>query len=410
MVLMAHPPMPLESASPRSRAHLQPTKDSRLNTRPARLFVALSTVLALAACQKAGGGDNAPGFAVGDSVSGEITSSSRLNYNDGSHHQGYKVTLKSGQAVALELGGSLNGQLSVFDGQNLLATAASRHDGEGEVADGVSLAFRAPRDGTYLVVVNSAGADAFGPFKLKSSAVVPYDGKPLGAGSEATDWLMGDRQSYTLKIDKAGIYTISMDSSALDAHLHLTGNNVDVEDDDGGGNLNARIRAYLEPGDYGIDAAALSGGTGSFKLRVGLTPVDKDMVTRDGSALRIGQPTQAMIDSRGRRSFVLDLDSPRHLQLDAVADGFDSVLHVTGPGVDVEDDDGGNGTNARLTLHLDPGRYTVAVTSFGNQQGVFALETTDLGADMAPPANSNRKDAASEAADAAADAAAVEAQ
>lgn len=385
----------------------QPIKDSRLNTRPTRLFAALSLTLALAACQKLGGGgggdgDTAPSLAVGDSVSGEITSSSRLNYNDGSRHQGYRVTLKSGQAVALELGGALDGQLSVFDGQSLLASASSRgYEGEAGTSE-VSLAFKAPKDGTYLVAVNSAGADAFGPFKLKSSQVTPYDGKPLGAGSEAIDWLMGDKQDYTLKVDKAGIYTIAMESGALDAYLHLSGHGIDIEDDDGGGNLNARIRAYLEPGDYTIGTSSLNSSTGAFKLKVALTPVDKDLIIRDGSALVIGRTAQGMVDSRGRRSFVLDLDAACHLQFDAIADNFDSVLRISGPGIDAEDDDGGNGTNARLVLQLGPGRYTVTVSSFGSQQGVFELETTDLGDEPATPANSNRKDAAEAATEAAA--------
>ncbi len=385
----------------------QPIKDSRLNTRPTRLFAALSLTLALAACQKLGSGgggdgDTAPSLAVGDSVSGEITSSSRLNYNDGSRHQGYRVTLKSGQAVALELGGALDGQLSVFDGQSLLASASSRgYEGEAGTSE-VSLAFKAPKDGTYLVAVNSAGADAFGPFKLKSSQVTPYDGKPLGAGSEAIDWLMGDKQDYTLKVDKAGIYTIAMESGALDAYLHLSGHGIDIEDDDGGGNLNARIRAYLEPGDYTIGTSSLNGSTGAFKLKVALTPVDKDLIIRDGSALVIGRTAQGMVDSRGRRSFVLDLHAARHLQFDAIADNFDSVLRISGPGIDAEDDDGGNGTNARLVLQLGPGRYTVTVSSFGSQQGVFELETTDLGDEPATPANSNRKDAAEAATEAAA--------
>ncbi len=385
----------------------QPIKDSRLNTRPTRLFAAFSLTLALAACQKLGSGgggdgDTAPSLAVGDSVSGEITSSSRLNYNDGSRHQGYRVTLKSGQAVALELGGALDGQLSVFDGQSLLASASSRgYEGEAGTSE-VSLAFKAPKDGTYLVAVNSAGADAFGPFKLKSSQVTPYDGKPLGAGSEAIDWLMGDKQDYTLKVDKAGIYTIAMESGALDAYLHLSGHGIDIEDDDGGGNLNARIRAYLEPGDYTIGTSSLNGSTGAFKLKVALTPVDKDLIIRDGSALVIGRTAQGMVDSRGRRSFVLDLDAARHLQFDAIADNFDSVLRISGPGIDAEDDDGGNGTNARLVLQLGPGRYTVTVSSFGSQQGVFELETTDLGDEPATPANSNRKDAAEAATEAAA--------
>lgn len=385
----------------------QPIKDSRLNTRPTRLFAAFSLTLALAACQKLGSGgggdgDTAPSLAVGDSVSGEITSSSRLNYNDGSRHQGYRVTLKSGQAVALELGGALDGQLSVFDGQSLLASASSRgYEGEAGTSE-VSLAFKAPKDGTYLVAVNSAGADAFGPFKLKSSQVTPYDGKPLGAGSEAIDWLMGDKQDYTLKVDKAGIYTIAMESGALDAYLHLSGHGIDIEDDDGGGNLNARIRAYLEPGDYTIGTSSLNGSTGAFKLKVALTPVDKDLIIRDGSALVIGRTAQGMVDSRGRRSFVLDLDAARHLQFDAIADNFDSVLRISGPGIDAEDDDGGNGTNARLVLQLGPGRYTVTVSSFGSQQGVFELETTDLGDEPTTPANSNRKDAAEAATEAAA--------
>ena len=380
-------------------------KDLSLNASHARLFTAIAMTLALTACQKLGGiaasgGDKAQNLTVGETVSGEITSSSTLNYNDGSRHQGYKVTMKSGEAVSLELGGSLSGQLAVFDGQNMIANASSSGMSEGDsTGSSVNLAFRAPKDGSYLVAVNSASADAFGPFKLKAAKVVPYDGKPLGADSEATDWLMGDKQEYKLKIDKAGLYAVTLESSAFDAYLHLNGRNVELEDDDNGGNLNARIRTYLEPGEYTIAASSVNGNTGSFKLNVKLTPTENGLVTRDGTALTIGQTAQSMMDSRGRRTFVLNLDAPKHIQFDAIADGFDSVLKITGPGVDEENDDGGNGTNAQLTLDLRAGRYIVAVTSLGSQQGVFELETTDLGGgDVAAPANSNRKDAAEEAA------------
>lgn len=382
-------------------------KDLRLNTRSTRLFAAISLTLALAGCQKLGGaaaGDSAPALAVGETVSGEITSSSRLNYNDGTRHQGYKMTLKNGEAVALELGGALNGQLAVFEGQNMIANAGSGYEGEGEGASGsVSLAFRAPKDGTYLVAVNSASSDNFGPFKLKTATVVPYDGKPLVPNSSATDWLVDSgKQEYKLKVDKAGLYAITMESSAFDSYLRLNGRNVEVEDDDNGGQLNARIRAYLEPGEYTIAASSLNGSTGSFKLGVSLTPTDQALITRDGTPLTIGRTAQSMMDSRGRRTFTLDLASARHIQFDAIADGFDSMLRITGPGVEAEDDDGGNGTNARLSLPLGPGRYTVAVSGFGNQQGVFELETTDMGSSTAAPANSNHKDAAVEAAAAAA--------
>ena len=98
-----------------------------------------------------------------------------------------------------------------------------------------------------------------------------------------------------------------------------------------------------------------------------------------------------MIDSRGRRSFVLNLDEARRIQFDAIASDFDSKLHITGPGVEAEDDDGGNGLNARLLLPLGPGRYIVEVSSMGSSQGMFELETTDMGGNVGSTANGNRK-------------------
>lgn len=383
----------------------------RLNTHPSRIFSAVALTLALTACHKLGAAinsDRTPSLDIGKAVSGEITSSSRLNHNDGTRHQAYSITLKNGEAVSLELDGSLNGQLAVFDGQSLVARAVSDDTGETEAASGsTGLAFRAPRDGTYLVAVNSSSADSFGPFKLKAAQVVPYDGKPLGANSSITDWRVdNEKQEYTLKVDKAGLYAVTMESSAFDPYLRLNGRNVEVEDDDTAGQFNARVRTFLEPGEYTITALSVNQGTGAFKLGVSMTATDQALVTRDGTALTVGQTTQAMIDSRGRRTFQLELDRARTIRFDAIADGFDSLLHITGPGVDAEDDDGGNNLNARLTLPLGAGRYTVAVTSFGNQQGVFELETTDLGGDAAIPTNANRKDSVADAVSAAAEAAA----
>ena len=76
------------------------------------------------------------------------------------------------------------------------------------------------------------------------------------------------------------------------------------------------------------------------------------------------------------------------------------VYRITGPGVDAEDDDGGNALNARLLLPLGPGRYTVEVSSLGSSQGMFELETTDMGGTAGSSANGNRKggDASADAA------------
>ncbi|MGV8959008.1 MAG: ABC transporter substrate-binding protein [Stenotrophomonas sp.] len=371
-----------------------------MNIPATRLSTAVALMLALAACQKPGG--SAPALSIGDSTTGEITSSSRLNYNDGSRHQGYNLAVKAGQAVSLELGGALNGTLSVFDGQTLLATNSRGTTGyEGESGGLVNLAFKAPKDGTYLVAVNSMGPQSFGPYKLNATAIAPYNGEPLGANSEANDWLIAEKQEYPLKVAKAGIYTIRMDSSALDAYLSLSGKGVDLDNDDGGEGTNARLTAYLQPGDYVVTASAIDSRTGSFKLGVTMTEQPNGLVIRDGSALTLGNSIHGMIDSRGRRTFTLQVTSPRQVQFDAIADNFDSTLRITGPGVNEEDDDGGNGTNARLRVNLVPGTYTVVVSSLGNQQGIFELETTDLGGDSGSNGNSNQKSAATEAVEAA---------
>lgn len=386
-------------------------KDDPLNLRPTLVFVALPLALVLSACQKPGS-SNAASLVVGDSTRGEITSSSPLNYNDGTRHQSYNISVKNGEAVALELDGALNGTLSVFDGQNLIAgnnRSGGVYDGEGDASPQNSVAFKAAKDGTYLVAVNSLDPSSFGPYTLRASSITPYDGKPLGPDSEAIDWLINAEQEYTLKAAKAGIYTITMESTALDAFLRVSGKGVQMEDDDSGSGTNARVKAYLEPGDYTISASAINGRSGSFKLGVSMTTPDGGLIIRDGTALTIGKSAHGMIDSRGRRTFTLQVASPRQVQFDALSDNLDTVLNITGPGVNEEDDDGGDGTNARLTVGLSTGTYSVIVTSLGGRQGIFELETTDMGGDSVSNRGGNSNHKAAEAATASADAAAADA-
>ncbi len=352
-----------------------------MNIRPALLLLALSLPLAGVSCKKVDLGAPAK-LQTGQTVSGEITSSSPLNYNNGSHHRVYEISMQKDQAVALELTGALSGQLSVFDGRSLLARAIDAANGDGEESrrGTVGLAFRAPHDGNYLVAVSGESADAFGPFQLSTTRITPYDGDPLPVAGEITDWMLQDKQQYTLEVEKAGLYTISMDSDVLDSKLALSGKDLEAEDDDGGENLNARIRTYLQPGKYTVSATAVNGNTGEFKLRIASDATDPALAVRDGTALVPGQAVRGVVDSRGRRSFTLELSKVTGIQLDASSDDFDTVLSISGPGVRQEDDDGGAGTNSRLVLGLDPGRYTVTVASLADRQGTFELEATLLDA------------------------------
>ena len=381
-------------------------KDHRLKIRITRTLLPLAVALALAACKPSLTGERLSDLAIDSTTAGEITSASPLNYNDGSHHQRYSVSLKAGQAVSLELSGALEGEVSVFDGNVLVARAANNammHDEHGGGSNSpTALAFKAPKDGKYTVAVSSASDKAFGPFSLKAATIKPYDGAALGADSQVIDWLTAPKQEYALKVAKAGIYAISMDSNVMDSFLRLTGKGVEVENDDSNG-LNSKITTYLEPGDYVLTTSSMENRTGAFTLKVSMTAPAEGMAVRDGMAITLGQPMHGLLDSSGKRVFSLRITQAAQVQLDAISDSVDTVLKLTGPGVNTEDDDGGNGTNAQIIQSLSPGNYTVTVRSLGDNQGTFELQSSELG--NASRRNSNTKDAAAEATEAAAEAA-----
>ncbi|MDR7193566.1 ABC transporter substrate-binding protein [Luteimonas terrae] len=302
-------------------------------------------------------------LAIDGEVTGEITSSSDINYSDGSRYQRFSLPLSEGQAVSLSLEGALPGTLAVFNDNQLIARG-----------EGPGLAFRATSAGEYLVAVSGRGADAFGPFRLAAKTIEAYDGTPLAGEGEIVDWLTGSAKDYTLQVERPGLYTITLASSAFDPVLRVRGPGVEAENDDSGG-TDSLLRLFLEPGSYTLNAAALEGdGRGDFNLAVRYAPLPGGMVTRDGTALVSGQMAVARVDGGSGRTFVLEVPSDTQVIVEARSEEFDTVLHVEGPGGTFEDDDGGSGTNSRLSTRLAAGRYTVRVASLGGGSGMFEVE------------------------------------
>lgn len=304
-------------------------------------------------------------------VSGEITSSSGINYSDGSRYQRFSLALTEGQAVSLSLEGALPGVVAVFNGDQLIARG-----------EGAGLAFRATSAGDYLVAVSGSGPEAFGPFRLGAKTIVAYDGKPLVGEGEIMDWLTGSAKDYTLQVERAGLYTITLASSAFDPVLRVRGPNVEAENDDSDGGTDSMLRLFLEPGTYTLNSAALQDeGRGDFNLAVRYAPLPGGMVTSDGTALVSGQVAMARVEGGSGRRFVLDVPNTAQVTFEARSDEFDTVLHVDGPGGTFEDDDGGSGTDSRLSTELAAGRYNVRVESLGGGSGMFEVEARIDGVD-----------------------------
>lgn len=357
-----------------------------MSLRPACLTLALAALLPLAGCDRlttpSPSGTTAPTpLAVTATVQGELTSASDVNFNDGSRFQRFELALKADQAVELALSGPLEGRMGVFQDRQLISQTGASAPGfsDGGPGPGTTryLAFRAPADGTYSVAVSGQTANDFGPFTLASRPIEPYNGAPLAPGNDAVDWLVAERQEYTVSIDKAGLYDINLSSAAFDTVLELHGQGMEMENDDYGNGTHSRLQVHLEPGQYTAGVRGLgSDDRGAFRLSVTPSSLPEGTVARDGTSLPLEGTVSGLVDSRGIRRFVLELDAQRQVTLDARSNDIDTVLVLTGQGVSREDDDGGNGTNARLTLHLSAGRYNVEVRSLGGNPGPFVLQTS----------------------------------
>ena len=151
-----------------------------------------------------------------------------------------------------------------------------------------------------------------------------------------------------------------MTSSEVDSQLNLTGNNLDVSDDDGAGNgHDARITQLLEAGEYQVAASSIDGRAGLFTLSYSQTPAVRGSLGQ----LQPGQYATGNLGSSRPATAMLRVSEPGQYLIDLTSSDFDAVLRVEGDDIDAEDDDSGGARNARLSLHLEPGDYRLQVRS-----------------------------------------------
>lgn len=299
----------------------------------------------------------------GAEVRGEITSAAPLNHSDGSRSRLYLVEIGEQELVSFDVSGPLRAQLTLFDGEELVARSGG--------SSPASLALRAPRSAAYTLAVSGADSEAFGPYTLRSQVVDGWDGSALRTGVEVLDWVDGSRE-LPLRVDRQAMYTIDLRSDQFDALLRITGNGIDARDDDGGEGTDARLSVLLDPGTYTLSVGGWGGsGQGLYRLAVDSRPVPPGLnqggsIRADGSELQgafQGTPLRYRFSLRDRRLVTADMRSP----------DFDSLLMLRGAGVEHYDDDGGEGLDARLVRVLEPGDYTLEAGAATGGAGLFTL-------------------------------------
>ncbi|RUR39296.1 hypothetical protein [Vreelandella populi] len=250
--------------------------------------------------------------------------------------------------------------------------------------------FLAPGD--YTVTARTPYNEGSGLFTLSvEPRELPGDGELRNDGSIAPNdslngWYSGQDLTYQVEVEEAGMYQIDMGSSDVDAYLVLEGpNGYYREDDDSGGNLDARIADFLEPGTYQLTARTAYGSdSGLFTITMAPHHLPEGVELRNEGAITPDETISGWFNGEPL-VYELELDESSLVTLDMRSSDFDAYLELEGEGVAYSDDDGGSGTDARLQQQLLPGSYRVLARGFSAQgSGLFELEVSAEPTQMQP--------------------------
>ncbi|MFG1495403.1 PPC domain-containing protein [Saccharospirillum sp. HFRX-1] len=235
------------------------------------------------------------------------------------------------------------------------------------------------RPGDYRVLVQSFGSGNGGQYDLRAR-IEPFSGELTNEGSiepgeQLTGLHSGTDNTYSLTIEERSEVTIDVGSENFDTLVTLVGNSINLSDDDGGDGTNSRIETLLEPGTYSIQVSAYGSAGGVFNISV----AQAEAVGRlqDGGEVAPGDVVYGQMRNGQPLTYNLTVDSARTVSISASSTSADTVLTLSGGGLNLEDDDGGEGTNSLIEQFLTPGEYTIQVRDFGNSSnGTIRLEIT----------------------------------
>lgn len=327
-----------------------------------RVFLLSGLTFALAGC--AGSAlQTAAGVQEQASLTGELSTRSKVNVNNGSRYQSFPLRLRAGEAVDVRQSENISTLLTLLDTQGRLIS------GPGNGA----LVLAPSGDGTYTLNVSGEDASTYGPFRLTLKPQSLRNHGPLVAGEELVGQLTAAGNEYQLEVREPAIYSLSMNSADFDTSLSLKGEGVLVENDDFGEGTNSQINSFLQPGQYLIRAAAVEDAArGTFSLGLTQRELPAGAQVRNGGGLEEGK-TVTGVASMTPVQYELEITRTALVRLDMRSGEIDSFLELSGNALSASDDDSGNNHDAKLSQILLPGRYQVSAQSVNGQAGLFEL-------------------------------------
>ncbi|HEV2146544.1 MAG TPA: hypothetical protein VGR37_03930 [Longimicrobiaceae bacterium] len=272
---------------------------------PARTLLFLAP-LALLLCSGASTAQTA--LRMGQTVSGQLTASSRKAPEDQSYYDLYTYTGRRGERIRVTMRSSdFDAYLAVgrMAKGGAFSSIATDDDGAGGTDARVELTL--PEDGTFAIRANTLSAGSVGRYTLqveRGTAPVVVTPQPIRVGQtvsgslDRTDPRLDDQSYYDLWSfqGRAGqAVSATLRSSAFDAFLVLgrtDGESFEeiASDDDGAGGSDARVSTTLPAsGTYVLRANSLQGSkTGAYTLQLAEGPA-----SGAGAAARSTTPSSA---------------------------------------------------------------------------------------------------------------------
>lgn len=176
-------------------------------------------------------------------------------------------------------------------------------------------------------------------------------------------------------------------------------------DDDGAGDLDARIGSTLQAGSYCVQMRLIGAEPVSAPMVVLLgaegLPPDPYAAANEETAAICADPARTSVLAEGIRggdapmvngtmdpatmmqSFRISVAEPATLQIDAMSQMFDTVLSVHGADGALmwenDDHEAMPGSDSRIREPFEPGEYCVVVKPYSDGQGAFSLSVTAEG-------------------------------
>lgn len=326
--------------------------------------------------------------------------SDRINPVDGTPYEVYSFEVTERTSVIIRAqSGEMTPRLALYapDGTLMSTTAqpAMGHGGYGGQAAGpVSLIQQVYEPGTYVVVVASEEARAYGSYELSVETL--DNPEPLAVGESTEYFLYGQQNqhrsvdrpvtTHDLSIDEEAHVEIGLTSNQFDTYLYLVDAATDeviAQNDDWGSGTDSQITVPLQPGDYKVLVGSYSQpASGSYTVRVEETTIERSEnfelgETYHGFLSTDREPISGT--ARSGQPLAFELEEPEVIDAVLSSSDFDAYLVLTDDqgNVIAEDDDSGGGLNSRINWELEPGQYTLWASSLGEQgMGAYTVQTS----------------------------------